>query len=125
MSDSPYIQALADRLPLDQVLRHAYAEEPVYLPAMVQPAPVYQPAPRVDVVSVRLLAVGGCVALSGGGVYLAGAGVKAAGPYLWALAGVLVSLAAVIALLKSKTSAPSSGTQVTISGGRNRIGSIR
>lgn len=133
MSDSPYLDALADRRPLDEALRQAFPEPepPVYLPAPLPAAAVHQPVllpesrPRVDVLSVRLLAGGGSIALAGLGVDLAGNGIKVAGPYLWALAGAMAGLALVIALLKSKTGAPSGGTQVNISGGRNRIRNIR
>jgi hypothetical protein len=128
---SDYADALRDRLPLDQVLHRAYAEEqPVYLPAVV-PAPVYQPVllpeavPLIGPGDVRLVAVGLCGLCSGGGVFLVCAGIHMAGPYLWPAAGLVGSVAMLIALVKSKTIAPSGGTQVTISGGKNRIGSIR
>lgn len=130
---SDYADALADRRPLDGVLRQAYAEPPVYLPA-VQPAPapvVHRPVLlpervllRADPWVVRPIALGGCLALSGLGVDLAGQGIRAAGPFLWALAGALGVLAAVIALLKSKTATASGGTSVTFNGGKNKVGRI-
>lgn len=123
-----YAEALADYDLVDATLRRA--GQPVYLPA-VQPAPVVvhqpapvQPGPRVDVLSVRLLAGGGSIALAGLGVDLAGSGIKAAGPYFYGLAAVLGALAAVIALLKAKTGS-SSGTQIHISGGRNKFRDVR
>lgn len=130
MPDSPYADALADRRPLDEVLHRAYAEQPVYLPAPVQPAPVYQPvllperAPLIGPGDVRLVAVGLCGLCSGGGVFLVCAGIHMAGPYLWPATGLVGAVAMLVALVKSKASASSGGTQVNISGGRNRIGRI-
>lgn len=126
-----YAEAMADYDLLDATLRRA--ELPAYLPAVQPaPAPLYQPVPlpeqgrpRLDVVSVRLLAGGGSIALAGLGVDLAGNGIKVAGPYFYGLAAVLGALAAVIALLKSKAGAPSQGTTVNFNGGKNRVGSIR
>lgn len=131
---SEYADAVRDFDLADASLRQAFAkpEPPVYLPAPLpsaavvhQPVPLPAPGPRVDTLSVRLLAGGGSIALAGLGVDLAGNGIKVAGPYLWALAGVMAGLALVIALLKSKTGAQSGGTQVNINGGKNRVRSIR
>ncbi|MFC1418575.1 hypothetical protein [Streptacidiphilus cavernicola] len=131
---SDYAEAVRDWRPLDTALEQAYRPEPVYLPAPLLPAApvVHQPvvlperAPlRADPWVVRPIALGGFVALVGLGVDLAGQGIRAAGPYLWALAGALGALAAIIALLKAQTAAPGSGTQINISGGKNKFRDVR
>jgi hypothetical protein len=129
MTGSDYADALAEWSPV------AEAAPLRFPPAVVeQPRPVISPTvlpapaesrPRVDLVSVRLVAVGVCAAGVGGGVDLAGQGVAAAGPWLWALAGVLVALAGLVALVKGHAAPSGSGnTTVSISGGKNRIGRI-
>lgn len=124
-----YADALADRRTLEELLRQA-AAEPVNLPAV--PAPVYQPVPlpervsRVDVPSLRLASAGVCAVGVGGGFYLGGLGIHEAGPYLPWLAGSFAALAALVVALKSKAGGSgSSGTQINISGGRNRFRGVR
>ena len=136
MSESPYAEALSDRWsPVDAALHQAY-EQPAAanLPAVrdVQQSAVVTPTVLpaaeqrrgVDLVSLRIAATGVGAAGIGLGVDLAGQGIAKAGPYLWALAGCLLALAGLVALIKGHAAPASGGTTVTISGGKNRIGSI-
>jgi hypothetical protein len=129
MTGSDYADALAEWSPVEQAAPLRFPPTVVeQRPLMVVPTPLPAPPesrPRVDLLSVRLVATGVCAAGVGGGVDLAGQGIAAAGPWLWALAGVLVALAGLVALVKGHAAPSGSGnTTVTISGGKNRIGSV-